>query len=70
MRRKEIDRITTGILLISGLVWAIYGVFDINLVGTVFSFAPVFAQIVYILFGLASVYRGWRWLYDHYSPKV
>ncbi len=70
MRRKEIDRIATGLLLISGLIWAIYGVFDINLVGTVFSYAPMLAQIVYISFGLASVYGVWRWLRDHYSPKA
>lgn len=64
MRRKEVDIITSVLLVLAGLNWGIYGVFDINPVGTFLSFAPVLAQVVYALFGAAALYTMWKCIRD------
>lgn len=53
----KITSIIAFVLTIAGaLNWLLVGFFDFNLVGWIFSFMPILADIVYVLVGLAGLY--------------
>ncbi len=51
-----LDIIALILIIIGGLDWLLIGVFDIDLIGTIFEAVPVIAQIIYIVIGLAALY--------------
>ena len=53
---KYLDLIVGILLIIGGLNWGLVGLFDFNLVGFIFG-VSVIAKIIYIVVGLAAVYR-------------
>jgi len=53
---KYLDLIVGILLIIGGLNWGLVGLFDFNLVGFIFG-ASIIAKIIYIVVGLAAVYR-------------
>ena len=56
---KSIDVIAAVLLVIGGLNWGLYGMFDIDLVATLFGGASTpLARLVYILVGLAAGYQA------------
>lgn len=57
-RNLEIlDRIAFFLLVIGGLAWGIIGLFGMNFIAAIFGGAPIIVRIIYILVGLAAVYR-------------
>ena len=57
-----IDKIATILLLIGGLNWGILGLFHFNLVSSVFGDLDAITRIIYILVGLAAVYKLACWI--------
>lgn len=54
---KVIDIIAIVLLLIGGLNWGLIGLFEFNLVETIFGHFPVLVRIIYALVGLSAVYK-------------
>lgn len=53
----KITSIIAFILTIAGaLNWLLVGFFSFNLVGWIFSFMPIIADIIYVLVGFAGLY--------------
>lgn len=52
---KVISLIAMILVLIGGLNWGLVGLFDLNLVATLFG-TTIFAQIVYILVGVSALW--------------
>ena len=53
---KTIDVVIWTLLTIGGLNWGLVGLFDFNLVATIFGDASVMSRIVYVVVGLSAVY--------------
>jgi hypothetical protein len=54
---KAISLISMLLLIIGGINWAILGIAGINVVATIFAFAPIITTIVYVLVGVAALYQ-------------
>ncbi len=54
---RTLDLIVGILLVIGGLNWGIVGLFDYNVIGSIFAPVIVLARISYILFGLCAVYE-------------
>ena len=54
---KGLNAITMLLLIIGGINWAIVGIAGLNIIATIFTFAPIVTTIVYILVGLAAIYQ-------------
>jgi uncharacterized membrane protein YuzA (DUF378 family) len=54
---KGLNAITMLLLIIGGINWAILGIAGLNIIATIFAFAPIVTTIVYVLAGLAAVYQ-------------
>ncbi len=53
---KGIDWVALILVIVGGLNWGLVGLFDFDLVGTIFGVLSIISRIVYILVGLAAVY--------------
>jgi uncharacterized membrane protein YuzA (DUF378 family) len=53
---KGLDVIALILVIVGGINWGLVGIFDFNLVGTIFTWAPVIARIIYVLVGLAALW--------------
>ncbi|MDX9858439.1 MAG: DUF378 domain-containing protein [candidate division Zixibacteria bacterium] len=53
---KTLDIIVAVLLVVGGLNWGLVGLFDFNLVATLFGTSLV-ATIVYVLVGLSALYQ-------------
>lgn len=51
-----IDYIAIILVIIGGINWGLIGFFDFNLVGAIFSKAPIIAKIIYAVVGLSALY--------------
>lgn len=51
-----VSTIALVLLIVGGLNWALVGLFNVDLVATLFGAMSIFSRIVYILVGLAAVY--------------
>jgi uncharacterized membrane protein YuzA (DUF378 family) len=58
---KSIDVIAAILLVVGGLNWGLVGLFQFDLVATIFGTASVMSSIVYVLVGLCAVYQGLQW---------
>lgn len=56
MARSTLELIALILVVVGGLNWGLVGLFNFNLVDTVFGAASTLAKIVYILVGLSAVY--------------
>jgi len=64
--KKVLDWIALILVIVGGLNWGLIGIFNFNLVTTIFqTWAPVLINIVYILVGIAALYM----LYYAYNLK-
>ncbi len=60
-----ISTISMVLLIIAGICWGLIGVFNFDLIGSIFNggdemMSPL-TRIIYILFGLAALYRLYMW---------
>lgn len=53
---KTVDVVVWTLLAIGGLNWGLVGIFDVDVVATIFGEMTIFSRIVYTLVGLAAVY--------------
>jgi uncharacterized membrane protein YuzA (DUF378 family) len=71
---KTFDVIAAVLLVVGGLNWGLVGLFDFDLVATLFGSVPVFSTIVYALVGVAALYQiaGLRWIQKRWnvSPRL
>ena len=52
-----LDKIALGLLLFGGLNWGLVGVADFNVIMWVFIAMPKIQHLIYILMGLAALWR-------------
>lgn len=58
---KILTMIALILLIIGGLNWGLVGLFDFDLVQFLFGSMEMIARLVYILIGLAAVYKIVAW---------
>jgi uncharacterized membrane protein YuzA (DUF378 family) len=63
--QKIVDYVTVVLLLLGGLCWGLVGAFGFDLIGALFNtesdmMSPL-TRIIYVLIGLATVYRIFVW---------
>jgi len=55
---KKLDIIAAVLLVIGGLNWGMVGLFDFNLVATLFGSSSLVSNLVYIVVGLSAAYQA------------
>ena len=58
---KNLDVIAAVLLVIGGLNWGTIGLFNFDLVATLFSGIPAIQNSIYMVVGLAALYQGLGW---------
>jgi uncharacterized membrane protein YuzA (DUF378 family) len=58
---KTFDIIAAILLVIGGLNWGLVGLFNLDLVATLFGEMSALSRLVYSLVGLCAVYQGLTW---------
>jgi uncharacterized membrane protein YuzA (DUF378 family) len=53
---SAVDYIAMALLIVGGLNWAMVGLFDIDVVATLFGAGSPASRVVYVLVGLAALY--------------
>jgi len=56
MKKGVLYWVAFVLLIVGGLNWALYGLFNFDLVAVLFGSIPILAQIVYVLVGLGAVW--------------
>lgn len=59
---KAVNTVALLLLTVGGLNWGLVGAFEFNLVDGLFGEGSVAARVVYVLVGLAAVYKLLYWL--------
>jgi len=54
---KSIDILAAALLVIGGLNWGLYGLFDLDLVASTAGAGSILSQLVYAAVGLAALYQ-------------
>ena len=62
---KVLNVIAIILLLIGGLNWGLVGLFNFNLVDTIFGGGSLLARLIYILVGLSAIYKILCWKCIH-----
>ena len=57
---RTMDLVATTLLVVGGLNWGLVGAFEFDLVAALFGEMSAAARAVYVLVGVAAVYRGAR----------
>ena len=52
---------TIVLLIVGGLNWLLVGLFNMDIVASLFGDGSVLSRIVYVLVGLAAIYELWDW---------
>lgn len=61
---KKFITILTGVLLIiGGLNWGLVGLFNFDLVATLFGYFSLLSRIIYVLVGLSAISAIVLWFY-------
>jgi len=62
---KFLENLSVFLLLLGGICWGLIGAFGFDLIGSVFNTDPSamsgLTRIIYVLIGLAAVYRVVLW---------
>lgn len=68
MKNKFLDNLSVFLLLLGGICWGLVGAFGFDLIGSIFNTQPdmmsSLTRIIYVLIGLAAVYRVVLWAKD------
>lgn len=56
MKNNILDWITGIILIVGGLNWGLVGLFNFNLVTTIFGVGSTITNIVYVLVGISAIW--------------
>ena len=58
---KSLDTAAVALLIIGGLNWGLVGAANLDLVAALFGPMSALSRVVYVLVGLAAVYRLVQW---------
>jgi len=58
---KKLDVIVAILLVVGGLNWGLVGLFNFDLVASIFGNMSLISRIVYIVVGLSAIYQGIQW---------
>jgi len=58
---KTLDVIAAVLLVIGGLNWGLVGLFEFDVVSTIFGPMSIVSRIVYDIIGLAALYQAFQW---------
>jgi uncharacterized protein len=58
---KNLDLVATILLVVGGLNWGLVGAANFDLVAAIFGPMSPLSRIVYVLVGLAALYRILQW---------
>lgn len=53
---KIIDKIALALIIIGAINWGLIGIFNFNLVDTIFGAMSIISRIIYILVGLSGLW--------------
>lgn len=53
---KLLDNISLALIIIGGINWGLIGLFQFNLVDSIFGTLSILSRIIYCLVGIASIY--------------
>ena len=56
MEKSALDWVAGILVIIGGLNWGLVGLFDFNLVSSIFGSGSVLGRIIYILVGFSALY--------------
>lgn len=56
---SAVDYIAMALLIIGGLNWATVGLFDVDVVATLFGAGSPVSRLVYVLVGISALYAIW-----------
>jgi uncharacterized protein len=56
MNKKWIHMVAFVLVVVGGVNWGLFGLFNLDLVEVLFSGVPTVAEIIYVLIGAAAVY--------------
>lgn len=70
MEVKAIDRLLFTLVAVGGLNWGLVGLFDFNLVDTIFGVDSLLARVVYIVVGISALYLGYAIVNSLSSKKA
>jgi|GEM_PF-1025109 uncharacterized membrane protein YuzA (DUF378 family) len=65
---RKLDGLAILLLVLSGIVWGVVGLFGINLVEYVFT-REWLIRLIYVAFGIAFVYHTIAWRMDSKKKK-
>ncbi len=55
-KMSGLDWVAVILVIVGGLNWGLVGLFDFNLVDTIFGVGSVVARVVYVLVGLSALW--------------
>ena len=59
---KKLDVIVAALLMIGGLNWGLVGLFQFDLVATIFGGqSAILSRLIYIVVGLSAIYQALTW---------
>ena len=58
---KALDTLVAVLLVIGGLNWGLVGIFNFDLVGTIFGNMSMLSRLVYIVVGFCALYQAFQW---------
>jgi hypothetical protein len=58
---KTLDVIVAILLVVGGLNWGLVGLFDFDLVASIFGHMTGFSRLIYSVVGLCAVYQIFQW---------
>lgn len=58
---KAMDTVAAILLIVGGLNWGLVGIFNFDLVATIFGSGAALSRVVYALVGVAAAYQGLSW---------
>lgn len=69
---KNLDVIVALLLVVGGLNWGLVGMFNFDLVATIFGDGAWLSRVVYALVGLAAIYQALQWkaIQRRWSPAT
>ena len=53
---KIIDKIALALVIIGAINWGLVGIFNFNLVDTIFGMVSILSRIIYILVGISGLW--------------
>ena len=56
MKMNGLDRTAWVLVVIGGLNWGLWGVFEFDLVATIFGELSILSKVVYVLVGVSALY--------------